>query len=83
MSENVCEAFAKLCDLALTLGAGPMNKHPSCWEHQVDAKWWVAFNGHQEAKLTSKGQVVSRERAGAPSHWLSRCSDGGAPGPHA
>ena len=58
MSDNVCEAFAKLCDMAIALGAAPMNKHAACWEHQVDAQWWVAFNGHPEAKETSKGHQV-------------------------
>lgn len=58
MSNTVCEAFATLCSMGLALGAAPMNKHAACWEHHVDAQWWVAFNGHSEAKYTSKGQKV-------------------------
>lgn len=58
MSDNVCEAFARLCDMAIALGAAPMTKHAGVWEHQVDKQWWVAFNGHTEKKTTSKGQEV-------------------------
>jgi hypothetical protein len=58
MSDNVCEAFATLCNMGIALGAAPMNKHAGCWEHQVDKQWWVAFNGHPEAKKTSNGQEV-------------------------
>ena len=58
MSDNVCQAFAKLCDLCIALDAAPANKHAGCWEQQVDPRWWIAFNGHPEAKKTSKGQDV-------------------------
>lgn len=55
MSDNVCEAFAKLCDLCIARGEAPANKHPGCWEVQLDKRWWIAFNGHKEPKQSSKG----------------------------
>lgn len=58
MSDQVCEAFAVLCSLGMAMGAAPLNKHAGCWEHQVDGQWWLAVNGHKEAKTTSKGQSV-------------------------
>lgn len=54
----VCEAFKKLCDLCIALGASPANKHKACWEHRVDERWEIAFNGHNDPKMCSHGVVV-------------------------
>lgn len=43
-------AFSLIADLALAMNAHPLNKHPGCWTHAVDAHWWIAVNGHSEPK---------------------------------
>ena len=48
--DRVCEAFVRLGDLCIALGEHPLNKHPGCWTHRVDKRWWVAVNGHHEPK---------------------------------
>lgn len=57
-SPPVCLAFSKLCELCLALGQAPANKHPGCWEHQVNAQWAIAFNAHPEPKPCSQGVTV-------------------------
>ena len=57
MSDNVCEAFAKVCGLCIARDEAPVNQYPGCWEVQVDP-WWIAFNGHDEARACSKGPRV-------------------------
>lgn len=60
MSEHpVSVAFGKLADLCIALGQHPLNKHPGCWEHQVDERWWVAMNGHPEPRKNSDGFEVN------------------------
>lgn len=55
---QVCEAFARIADLAIHLGVTNINLLPGCWEHQIDAKWWIAMNGHKEPIKTSEGDIV-------------------------
>lgn len=52
------EAFAEVCGLALRLGARSIKDLPGCWEHQIDAQWWVALNGHNEPIKCSSGVEV-------------------------
>lgn len=55
---QVCEAFAVLAELCVKLDAAPANKHPGCWETQIDERWWVALNGHNESKPCTSGEVI-------------------------
>lgn len=55
---QVTEAFTALAELALALGASPLNKHPACWECQIDHRWRIAINGHREPKLCSFSNVA-------------------------
>lgn len=58
MSENICEAFARLMQLGIAAGVAPLNKHAGCWEYRIDDKWEIAVNGHKEAKRCSHGVDV-------------------------
>lgn len=58
-----CEAFVRLGELCLALDQHPLNKHPGCWTHQVDERWWIAVNGHHEWKPAESAKGCS---AGAP-----------------
>jgi len=60
MSEDdrITLAFARIAELGNRLGAGPLNKHPACWELQIDERWWIAVNGHHDMKKCSKGADV-------------------------
>lgn len=55
---QVCEVFAVLAELCRKLEAAPANKHPDCWEVQIDDTWWVAFNGHDEPRRCGTGEMV-------------------------
>lgn len=52
------ELFVSLAELCFALGAAPLNRHPGCWEHQIDGRWWVAMNGHPEKVNCSDGTPV-------------------------
>lgn len=52
------EAYAVLAELGITLGAAPLNKHPACWECQIDRQWRVAVNGHHEPRHCSFSNVA-------------------------
>jgi hypothetical protein len=53
-----CEAFGVIAELALKLGAHPMNRHPGCWEYRVDENWVIAVNGHRDERQTKAGVRV-------------------------
>jgi hypothetical protein len=52
------EVLVQIVELAARLGVVGINKIDGCWEHQVDAHWWFAVNGHPEATECSKGTKV-------------------------
>jgi len=52
---SLCEAFVRLCELALALKIKPLPEHPACWEHDVDGHWWICINGHKETVKNSDG----------------------------
>lgn len=54
-----CIAFSKVAELGTLLGAAPLNQFPACWEHQVDAQWWIAVNGHPDPMRCSAGVDVA------------------------
>lgn len=55
----ISTAFALIADLAVSLGVENIKeKYPDCWEHQIDDYWWIAVNGHKEAKKASMGIEV-------------------------
>ena len=43
---EIPECFNKVAELAIKLGATPMNKHPGCWKYDVDDQWSITLNGH-------------------------------------
>ena len=43
---QIPECFNKVAELAIKLGAAPLNKHPGCWEYDVDDQWSIKLNGH-------------------------------------
>jgi len=52
------EAFSLIVTLALATGAKSIVDLPGCWEHQIDAQWWVAVNGHKKPRMCSTGTDV-------------------------
>jgi hypothetical protein len=54
----IAEAFARVVELALAAGAENLKEKPGCWEHQVDARWWVALNPHADPVDCSTGANV-------------------------
>jgi hypothetical protein len=54
LSVAMCEIVA----LAERLGISKINQLPACWEHQVDAHWWIALNGHRIPTKCSKDVEV-------------------------
>ena len=55
---QVCEAFAKIADLACVLGAVNLKKREGCWEHQIDKHWFIAINAHETTTKTKAGIEV-------------------------
>lgn len=58
MAERIVEAMMRVVELAEKLGVTKINEMDGCWEHQVDEKWWIACNGHQETTRNSHGAEV-------------------------
>lgn len=58
MGEPICEVYAKMADLGGALGVVNINQLDGCWEHQVDDKWRIAWNGHREPVKNSAGHEV-------------------------
>jgi len=54
----VCEAFAAIAELCIALGEAPASNQPGCWELRLDDHWEIAFNGHEESRLSSHGTAV-------------------------
>lgn len=55
---EIAVAIMKLADLAIALDAAPLNKHKGCWEHDIDQRWSVYWNGHGEPQKSSRGVQV-------------------------
>jgi len=51
-------ALDRVAQLGLTLGVHDLNKLSGCWEHQIDAKWWIALNPHRQKTRCSHGSDV-------------------------
>ena len=51
MSDNVCEAFAKVCALCIARDEAPVNPYPGCWEVQVTP------GGSHSMGMTRRGRV--------------------------
>ena len=58
MTEFESTTFGAVILLAEKLGATPINKHPECWECQIDEQWWIAVNPHNQARECSQGVPV-------------------------
>lgn len=48
MTEMVSECFAKVSELAITLGVHPINRLPGLWIHAIDHHWLIQVNGHRQ-----------------------------------
>lgn len=48
MHRPISEAFGEIAELAIALGVAPIRD--KLWEHQIDAKWFVAINGYREER---------------------------------
>lgn len=53
----ICNAYYLVAELGLALDAGPLTKHPACWECQIDRLWRIAINGHNAPKRCSFAEV--------------------------
>ncbi|MCA1909434.1 MAG: hypothetical protein LDL39_13835 [Magnetospirillum sp.] len=51
---QISAAFAAVCALAVHDGHKNLTGRPGCWERQVDAHWWVAFNPHRQVTECSR-----------------------------
>lgn len=58
MNDRVCAAFMAVADLGYALGARDINKIPGCWEVQVDERWRIAVNAHDEELQSLTGARV-------------------------
>jgi hypothetical protein len=47
---EIKEAFMAVVELAEALGVERIDRLPGCWEHKVDAQWFIAVNGHTTPK---------------------------------
>jgi len=61
MAEKISEAFLKLASLAEHDGSAPLNTLDGCWTRQIGKQWWVAINGHNEARPASSPNGASKE----------------------
>lgn len=46
-NERLSEVALKIADLAIALGAAPLNRLDGAWVHQVNEHWHVAANAHK------------------------------------
>lgn len=53
------EVFQEIVEMSNRLGVTKINELPGCWEIQVDERWWLAVNGHQQSIACSKGFEVA------------------------
>lgn len=51
-------AYKALVEVALASGARDIRSLPGCFEYQIDARWWMASNGHTTPRKTSNGATV-------------------------
>lgn len=57
MDRQVPLAICKLAQLGGVVGIGKICDLPGCWEHKLDERWEFAFNGHQQATVSSFSTV--------------------------
>lgn len=58
MSDEICNLYAEICELACELGWKNIQALPGCQEHQIDEHWWFAINPHGEPGACSKSLEV-------------------------
>lgn len=46
--EGIGEAYAKVLELGVELGARNLKSRPGAWVHRIDRTWIVALNPHEE-----------------------------------
>lgn len=44
------EAMVRIMEYADAKGVENLKALPGCWEEQIDDTWWIAFNGHNDAR---------------------------------
>lgn len=47
--------FVAIAEYATRHGAQSIKDLPGCWEVQIDARWWIAVNGHDVPTPCSRG----------------------------
>jgi hypothetical protein len=55
VSLDLSMAYMEIAELAIALGAAPLNQRPGAWVHRLDAHWVVALNGHSFTVDASPG----------------------------
>ncbi len=55
---EVSELFMLIAALAVREGGKDISDHEGCWEHDINEKWRVAVNGHEETVKTEFGLSV-------------------------
>jgi hypothetical protein len=55
---NICQVFMLICEFAELSGAAPLNYHADCWEAEIDDKWKIAVNAHNDPRPTTYGYPV-------------------------
>lgn len=69
---QISECFAKVCDLAIKLGANNLISHPGAWVHTVDEHWIVALNPHAEpVRVTPDGSMGCDVPFGHVAVWFN------------
>lgn len=46
--DSIPEVLSVFAQLAIRLGATPLNQHAGCWQLALDRNWHVAMNAHRE-----------------------------------
>ena len=62
----VSAVFSLVADLAIAVGAAPINRLPGCWVHNLGEGWIVAVNGHPTTQEWGDTPI-------APYHVVAQC----------
>ena len=56
--DRISEAFVAVAELGFALGLRDIAKLDGCWEYQIDERWWIALNAHDQPVACSTGAEV-------------------------
>jgi len=57
--ERIPAVFGLATELAIARGAKSIKDLPGCFEMEIDARWWCAFNGNGTPTKCSRGPEVT------------------------